>query len=603
MFYVKNNATSLHRNLLLAIALTLFVILGVRLYQLQVVEHSRFAGIAEANQVRVVSKEAPRGLIYDRNGRIIVDNKSQYNLNIIPYETAKNDSVYSLLSAILGVSEKEIRRRVQKNYRGLFLPARVATDIDFDVLTEIEERRLELPGVLYSLEPIRSFRGPANLSHVLGYLREVDKDDLEMIRDYSYHAGDLIGWNGVEREYENILHGKKGFEYVQVNVYGQVVGKIEDERSVQPQFGNDLYLTVDIGLQAYAEELLEDKKGAAIVMDAESGEILAMVSKPDYSPELFSGIVESDVWNSLLNDPDRPLYNRATQGTYPAGSTFKLVAVFASLEEKILDPESEVFCRGVYRLGRREFKCWKLSGHGRMNLYDAIVNSCNVYFYSLIRKMDLNLWADYARRFQFGELTNVDLYGESQGVVPDDDFLNEKYGVGGWTEGNKLNLVIGQGDLLVTPLQMVRFAGTLATHGKLVTPHLGLKYLDRQSNRFQTFVFTNPDSVRGISASSWEFVERAMYDVVNSKNGTGRAARVRDLDVYGKTGTAQNPHGDSHSWFIGYSKIDGQILAVTVIIEHGGSGGGEAAVAVRRIIDYCKKNLSYETPAAEVVAR
>lgn len=603
MFYVKNNATSLHRNLLLAIALTLFVILGVRLYQLQVVEHSRFAGIAEANQVRVVSKEAPRGLIYDRNGRIIVDNKSQYNLNIIPYETAKNDSVYSLLSAILGVSEKEIRRRVQKNYRGLFLPARVATDIDFDVLTEIEERRLELPGVLYSLEPIRSFRGPANLSHVLGYLREVDKDDLEMIRDYSYHAGDLIGWNGVEREYENILHGKKGFEYVQVNVYGQVVGKIEDERSVQPQFGNDLYLTVDIGLQAYAEELLEDKKGAAIVMDAESGEILAMVSKPDYSPELFSGIVESDVWNSLLNDPDRPLYNRATQGTYPAGSTFKLVAVFASLEEKILDPESEVFCRGVYRLGRREFKCWKLSGHGRMNLYDAIVNSCNVYFYSLIRKMDLNLWADYARRFQFGELTNVDLYGESQGVVPDDDFLNEKYGVGGWTEGNKLNLVIGQGDLLVTPLQMVRFAGTLATHGKLVTPHLGLKYLDRQSNRFQTFVFTNPDSVRGISASSWEFVERAMYDVVNSKNGTGRAARVRDLDVYGKTGTAQNPHGDSHSWFIGYSKRDGQILAVTVIIEHGGSGGGEAAVAVRRIIDYCKKNLSYETPAAEVVAR
>lgn len=603
MFYVKNNATSLHRNLLLAIALTLFVILGVRLYQLQVVEHSRFAGIAEANQVRVVSREAPRGLIYDRNGRIIVDNKSQYNLNIIPYETAKNDSVYSLLSAILGVSEKEIRRRVQKNYRGLFLPARVATDIDFDVLTEIEERRLELPGVLYSLEPIRSFRGPANLSHVLGYLREVDKDDLKMIRDYGYHAGDLIGWNGVEREYENILHGKKGFEYVQVNVYGQVVGKIEDERSVQPRFGNDLYLTVDIGLQAYAEELLREKKGAAIVMDAESGEILAMVSKPDYSPGLFSGIVESDVWNSLLNDPDRPLYNRATQGTYPAGSTFKLVAVFASLEENIFDPESEVFCRGVYRLGRREFKCWKLSGHGRMNLYDAIVNSCNVYFYSLIRKMDLNLWAEYARRFQFGKLTNVDLYGESQGVVPDEDFLNEKYGVGGWTEGNKLNLVIGQGDLLVTPLQMVRFAGALATHGKLVTPHFGLKYLDRQSNRFQTFMYSETDSITGISDKSWQFVEKAMYDVVNSKNGTGRAARVRDLDVYGKTGTAQNPHGDSHSWFIGYSKREGQVLAVTVIIEHGGSGGGEAAVAVRRILDYCKKNLPYEPPRAQVVAR
>ncbi|HDP69057.1 MAG TPA: penicillin-binding protein 2 [Candidatus Marinimicrobia bacterium] len=601
MFYVKNNVTSLHRNLLIATVFALFIVLGFRLYQLQIVEYSRFAGIAEANQIRVVTKEAPRGLIYDRNGQIIVENKSQYNLNIIPYETVKNDSVFRLLSRITGISESEIRQRVQKNYRGLFLPARVATDIDFKMLTEIEERRLELPGVLYSLESVRSFPGPANLSHVLGYLREIDKEDLRMIKDYGYHAGDLIGWNGVEREYENILHGQKGFEYVQVNVFGQEVGKVQDERSVKPRFGNDLYLTVDIGLQDYTEKLLAGKKGAAIVMDAESGEILAMTSKPDYSPELFSGIVESGVWSRLLNDADRPLYNRAMQGTYPAGSTFKIVAVFASLQNSILNPDALIRCQGVYRLGRREFKCWKTGGHGRMNLFDAIVNSCNVYFYNLIRKMDLDLWADYARKFHFGAFTNVDLYGESQGVVPDEAFLNKKYGLGGWTEGNKLNLVIGQGDLLVTPLQMVRFAGTLATHGKVVTPHFGLRYLDCQTNRFQTFVFTNPDSVSGISAAHWDFVEKAMYDVVNSKNGTGRAARVRDLDVYGKTGTAQNPHGEDHSWFIGYSKRDSQILAVTVLIEHGGSGGGEAAVAAGRILNYCKKNL-VPTPAQTEIA-
>jgi len=603
MFYLQNNATSLHRNLLILGVFTLFLILGIRLYQLQIVDYKRFAGIAEANRIRVVTQPAPRGIIYDRNGQIIVDNKSQYNVNLIPFEVDKNDSGYSLLSHILNIPESEIQRRVKKNWRGRFLPLRIAEDIDFETLTELEERRFELPGVMYSLEPIRSFPSRANLSHVLGYLREINKEDLQMIKNYGYRSGDLIGWKGVEREYESILRGKRGFDYVQVNVYGQEVGKVRDRHNVESQFGNDLYITIDIGLQAYAEQLLEDKKGAAIVMDAKTGEILAIVSKPDYSPGLFSGIVESDVWNELLNDAERPLYDRAIQGTYPPGSTFKIVAVLASLEENILDPETTVRCRGVYKLGRREFKCWKEIGHGRMNLFDAVVNSCNVYFYTLVRKMDVSLWATYAGKFRFGELTKVDLYGESQGILPDEPFLDNKYGKGGWSEGNKLNLVIGQGDLLVTPLQMVRFTGALATHGKLATPHLGLEYMEHGTNRFQRFAFSSADSIRSISASSWEFVEKAMYDVVNSKTGTGRAAKVRGLDVYGKTGTAQNPHGEAHSWFIGYSKDGDRTLAITVLIEHGGSGGGEAAVTARQIFSYCQKNLPKETDVKEVTAR
>ena len=603
MFYLQNNATSLHRNLLILVVFTLFLILGFRLYQLQVVDYNRLAGIAEANRIRVVSQVAPRGIIYDRSGQIIVDNKSQYNVNLIPFEVANNDSIYSLLSDILNIPESEIHRRVKKNWRGRFLPLRIAEDIDFETLTELEERRLELPGIMYSLEPIRSFPSPANLSHVLGYLREIDSDDLKMIKDYGYRPGDLIGWKGVEREYESILRGNRGFDYVQVNVYGQEVGKVQDRHSVESQFGNDLHLTIDIGLQAYTEQLLEEKKGAVVVMDAETGEILSIVSKPDYSPGLFSGIVKPDVWNGLLNDSDRPLYNRVSQGTYPPGSIFKIISVVASLEDNILDPETTVRCRGVYRLGRRDFKCWKLSGHGRMNLFEAVVNSCNVYFYSLIRKMDLNLWAAYARKFRFGELTMVDLYGESEGVVPDESFLDEKYGNGSWTEGNKLNLVIGQGDLLVTPLQVVRFAGALATHGKLKTPHLGLKYRERATNRFQQLTYSSADSIQDVSASSWEFIEKAMYDVVNSKTGTGRAARVRGLNVYGKTGTAQNPHGESHSWFVGYSKDGHRVLAITVLIEHGGSGGGEAAVTARQIFSYCQKNLSDETISEKVTVR
>ncbi|MCG2714763.1 MAG: penicillin-binding protein 2 [Candidatus Marinimicrobia bacterium] len=591
MFYSQNNVTLERRNLLILIVLTLFVILIARLYQLQIVQYSRFAGIAEANRIRVISREAPRGIIFDRNGNIIADNKSQYNVNLIPFEVGQNENVYNILSEILKIPEQEIRRRVRKNWRGQFLPARIAEDIDFETLTELEERRLELPGVLFSLEPIRSFPAGANLSQVLGYLREVGKKDLRMIKDYGYRPGDLIGWEGVEHEYESILRGKRGYSFVQVNAFGQEVGEVRNKRSVESKFGNDLYLTIDLGLQQYAEELLNGKKGVIVAMDALNGEILSLVSKPDYSPNLFSGIVRSDVWNSLRNDPDKPLYNRVTQGTYSPGSTFKMVAALASLEETILDPKTSFRCRGSYKLGRRDFKCWKLGGHGRMNLSDAIVNSCNVYFYSLIRKMDIDIWAEYARKFRFGELTNIDMYGESQGLVPDKAFMDEKYGISGWTEGNKLNLVIGQGDLLVTPIQMVRFAGTLATNGKLSTPHLGLKYFDRDNDRFHYFAQSTGDSIDDISTSSWEFIQKAMYDVVNSRTGTGRAAKVRGLDVYGKTGTAQNPHGDPHSWFIGFVKKNEQVIAIAILVEHGGSGGGEAAVIASRLFRYYQKEL------------
>jgi len=594
MFYSQNNVNTERRNIFLLVVFTLFVILGARLYQLQIVQYSRFAGIAEANRIRVVSQQAPRGIIYDRNGNIIAENKSQYNVNIIPFEVGKDKMAYTTLSEILNVPEKEIHRRVKKNWRGQFLQVRIMEDIDFQTLAELEERRLELPGVLYSLEPIRSFPTHANLSHVLGYVREVNAKDLQTIKDYGYRSGDLIGWKGVEREYESVLRGKRGFSYIQVNVFGQEVGTVQDKRSVVPEFGNDLYLTIDLGLQQYAEEILVGKKGAIVIMDAINGEILSLVSKPDYSPNLFSGIVRSEIWDTLRTNPDRPLYNRVTQGIYPPGSTFKMIAAIAALENNIIDPKMKIRCWGSFKLGRRVFKCWKLTGHGKMDLHDALVNSCNVYFYNLIRKMDIDLWAKYAKKFRFGEISGIDLYGESPGAVPDKALLDKKYGVGGWAEGNKLNLVIGQGDLLVTPLQMTRFSAALATNGKLCAPHLGLKYFNRDKNQFYQFNPVNSDSITDISESTWEFIKEAMFEVVNSRTGTGRVAQVKGLDVYGKTGTAQNPHGDSHSWFIGFSKDGQQVTAMAILVEHGGSGGGEAARIASKLFKYCSDNLTQQ---------
>ena len=577
MFYSQNNVTSGQRNVFYILIAAVFLILAARLYQLQIIQYNLFMGMAEANRIRVVSQEAPRGIIYDRNGAIIVDNKSQYNISVIPYELQRNREIYAELSKILQIPEEELRNRVKKNWRGQWLPARIVEDVDFITLTELEERRLELPGVTYSLQPIRAFPSGTNLSQVLGYLREVDKNDLKVVKDYGYRAGDLIGWNGVEREYENILRGIRGISYVQVNVYGQEVGRIQDKRRIQSRIGNDLFLTIDLELQQYAESLLDGQKGAIIVMDADNGEIYALVSKPDYLPNLFSGIVAADVWDKLRNDPEKPLYNRAIQGTYPAGSTFKIVAAIAAFERKIVDPKATFYCRGGLRLGRREFKCWKENGHGRMDLNNAVINSCNVYFYNLIQRMDIDVWAEYARKFKFGECTGIDLYGESQGVIPNKAFLDHKYGPRGWTEGNKLNLVIGQGDLIVTPIQMLRLIAAVGTRGKLVTPHLGLRYFDRNKVQFFPLNQSKPDSISDIHESTWDMIQSALYDVVNSATGTGRAAKSRGLDIYGKTGTAQNPHGEDHSWFVGFLKSESRTIALSVLVEHGGAGGGEAA--------------------------
>jgi penicillin-binding protein 2 len=594
MYSAQNFVTREKRNLFIAIVIMLFAILIGRLYYLQVLQYSRFVNLAEANRVRVVSVPAPRGIIYDRNGEILVDNSSQYNVNVIPYELRSSDGALELLTDILNLTKEEIEKRIEKNYQGPFLPAKIAEDVDFKVISYIEEHQLELPGVLYFLEPIRSYPTDANLSHIVGYVREISKEDFENVKEKGYSIGDLIGRQGVEKEYEQILKGRNGYRYLQVDAYGRIVGEIHHKKETLPEPGNDLYLTVDLSLQTFVESLIKDKKGAVVVMDSKSGEILSLVSKPDYPPSIFSGVIEPKLWRNLTNDPEHPLYNRATQSTYPPGSAFKMIAAISALENDIVTTEWLVNCPGEYRLGRRVFKCWKSGGHGLMNMKSALINSCNVYFYNLIRKIDIDIWADCASTLGFGSLTNIDLPEESKGVVPDVEFLDSKYGVNNWTEGYKLNLVIGQGDLLVTPLQMTKYISILANHGKFAIPHVGLKHYDRDNNQV-VYLSNSSDSIKTISKATWEFIESALFGVVNDKNGTGIAARVKGLNIYGKTGTAQNPHGEPHSWFIGYSrpkglpKLNDSGITICVLIEHGGSGGGVASSIASEIFNYCKE--------------
>ncbi len=583
-----NAIIPIRRLAVLIIAGLIFIVLILRLYNLQISHYRKFVGMAESNRVRVVPIEAPRGIIYDRNSRIIADNKFQYNINIIPFELRSSQKTYQYLSELLGLQVKDIRHRVQKNWRGRFLPAKVAEDIDFQTLTKLEEHKLELPGVLYSLAPLRSFPAKTNLSHVIGYLREIDRHALERIKHSGYRLGDLIGWKGVERRYESILRGKTGYRYVQVNAHGQAVSSYTEKTQKLPEPGNDLYLTIDLDLQQYIETLMQDTQGVAIVLNPDNGEIISFISKPDYSPNLFSGIIDADVWNQLRNNPVRPLYNRVTQGLYPPGSTFKLITAMVAIEDGYIDTTWTVRCVGRYRLGRRSFHCWKSSGHGKVDIHSAIAQSCNVFFYHLIRRIDIDLWAKTARTFYFGSSSEIDLPNDARGVVPDRNYMDNKYGTGQWTEGNKLNLVIGQGDLLVTPIQMARFISIIATNGKVTQPHLGLKYYDKKVNNFKYFS-TQKDSVKIFSPDTWRIVQNGMYSVVNDKDGTGKAAHIKGTQIFGKTGTAQNPHGKSHAWFIGYADYNPGKIAVVILIEHGGGGGETAAPIAGKIFKYYQK--------------
>lgn len=588
MTFFTYSVTKTIKNITMIVVTIIFLVLMYRFYQIQIKEHNKYSGIAEENRIRMVSLEAPRGIIYDRKGKILVDNKFQYNVSVIPFEIDSTDRCYRKLAKILGLDKKTIEERIKKNWRGRFKPALVAKGVKFKVLSKIEEHKLELPGVIYKLDPYRSYPSGVNLTHVLGYLREINQSTLQKLKKYGYNKGDLIGWEGVERKYESILRGEKGYKYVQVNARGRIQGELENKSNIHPKSGNDLFLTIDFGLQDTCEKLLAGKKGTIIVADPDNGQIMAAVSKPDYSPDIFSGIINKALWDSVRNDPDRPLFNRITKATYPPASTYKMIASMAALENDIVGPNWTVTCPGYYKLGRRAFKCWREFGHGKVDMEKAIEQSCDVYYYRLIRKMDLDLWAEAVRKFGFGQKTNIDLSGESVGNIPDKAYLNKIFGERGWTEGNKLNIVIGQGEVLVTPIQMIKYISAFANNGKLIHPHVGLKYFDGE--KFRRFT-TQADSIEYFSKKTWQLMNRALHEVVNDPPGTANLSNTEAAEVYGKTGTAQNPHGEDHAWFIGYADNGQQKLATVVFLEQGGSGGHDAAPVAGSIFDYFYKDL------------
>jgi penicillin-binding protein 2 len=560
----------------------LIFILIARYFQIQVISFDAYSKKSNTNRIRKITTNAPRGLILDRNGEILVDNNPTYVLSAIPGELSQKGEKFGLISNIIGLDSNRVSKNFKKYYRGKFTPTRLAKDLTFEQISKLEENKYNLKGIYYQQFPERYFPSKIRASHVLGYVKEVDRTIRNNLSNKdNYELGDMVGWNGLEKKYEKYLRGIRGVHFYQFDAFGRETGKVIELKPQQASPGQNIITTIDINIQSEIEKLMRNKKGVIIVGAPISGEILGAVSAPDFRPNLFTGRMSEEEWNNVLYHPDKPLINRLNQGLYPPGSIVKMITQSRLLENPSFDPEQLHKCEGSYQFGDRLFRCWWEKGHGNINLSSALINSCDIYFYKTIGYYDLDLLAKSFNMFGFGKISGLDILNESKGIVPSSKFMNERYGSFGWSKGAILNICIGQGEILVTPIQVFNFINLLATKGLAKVPHFVMvDYL--------------PNNVSPIlSLDIWSRISDDMENVLVHENGTGKSAypNIQGIKVFGKTGTAENPHGKDHAWFIGWIEFENQMYSTVVLLENSGSGGSKAAPVAKEVFQSIYNNL------------
>jgi penicillin-binding protein 2 len=567
-------------SVLLLAAATIFL---VRLCWLQVAMGSHYRALSEDNHIRRVVSFAPRGEMYDRSGTLLVASRPSYTISVIPTEAPDPDSVLRTLSRIARLPLLEMRTAYEANYLSRYSPVRVARDVPFETIARIEERVLDLPAVFYEVEPVRSYPEGGLGAHLFGTVGEVGEGELDSLKPAGYVPGSVIGRCGVEAAYERFVRGVDGARFFEVSATGQVLGSSPDYPDIDPVPGSELLLTVDWPVQVAAERALAGRTGAVVALDPNTGGVLAMASAPGFDGNTLAGYVRPRLWAELSADTSHPLVNRAVSGIYPPGSTMKIATAGAVLSRGLIGPKQRLKpCYGSYRFGRRVFGCWKPGGHGALTVRDAIVQSCDVFFYQCGLKLGVDLWAETMRDCGFGSETGVDVPGEASGLIPDGEYYDRRYGERGWTRGLVLNLAIGQGECLVTPLQLARFAAAVADGGRLHNPHTVSAVVPVAGDT----VWTEVESGARLpfADSTVALLHDAMVGVVNEPKGTGRAARLPGVIVAGKTGTAENPHGEDHALFIAFAPAENPTIALAVVVENAGHGGSVAAPIARDIL-------------------
>ena len=577
----SQNDSPTHRDqlyLFIGIVTALFLLLAVRLFYFQVISGEEYRAHSERNRIRPVVVEAARGLIVDRNGVVLAENRPSYTIAAAPFETS--DETVDYLGRLTGLDAQAIRNRIRDPSVNRFNPIPVQRNVSFEIACRVEEHLLDLPGVLVQITPGRMYGMGTLASHVLGYVSEINRQELDEQGEEGYRSGDIIGKLGVEKAFEHHLRGQNGLEFMEVNARGQVLGPLPGMPPLLPESGNNVYLTLDTRIQAIAEEAIPDSlAGALVAVDPTTGAVIATVSRPGYDPNLFTESIPQETWDALANHPLKPLLDRTRDGQYPPASTMKVVTAGAALEENLVT-RSTVFrsCNRGYQFGNRWAGCWT-HGHGAMAFTDAMTHSCDVYFYQVGHRLGLERWGRYARGFGLGTPTGFDVGDEQRGLVPDTDYYDPAENRV-WTPGKILNLAIGQGELLVTPLQMAMMTAAVANGGVLYRPYI----LDRVESADGERVETGEPRIRDwlpVSLETLHMIQESMISVVNE--GTAKSAQLPYAQLAGKTGTAENPHGEDHSWFVAYAPADSPRIAVAAIMENAPSGA--AVPVVRRVVD------------------
>lgn len=588
-----------------------FAILVSRLIYLQVIEGKEYRRLSEINSIRLQDIDAPRGLIYDRQNQLLVDNRPSFNLHIILKDAKPVEQTLEKLSQLTGEPIENLKAQIKKNKRqGAYVPIPLMEDMGRDLLAAVEVNKFNLPGVVVRVSPRRHYLHTHRASHLIGYVGEISARELKSKQYAELKGGDFIGKYGIEKSKEALLRGIRGGRQVEVNATGQVVSVLN---TVEAQAGKNITLTIDQRLQITAEQSLEGKAGAVVAIDPQSGEILALASSPTYDPNWFVVGMTPDQWKSIISNPMRPLENKAIKAEYPPASTYKIVTALAGLEEGVIDANTTFFCPGHYKYGNRVYRCWRRGGHGEVDVIKAMEQSCDVFFYQVGEALGVDRLAWYAKACGLGKLSGVELDQESKGLVPTKSWKQKRLGRP-WQGGETISAAIGQGFNLVTPLQMAVLTAAVGNGGKLLQPNV-IKKIDSLQDKT---VFEHTPKVVGrlpVSPSTLELVRQGLWSVVNRRKGTAHASRLKSIEYSGKTGTAQvvgrkvvegldedqikMMHRD-HAWFVAYAPSKNPQIAVAVIIEHGEHGSTAAAPIAKEII---KTHLGADNKSVPAVSR
>jgi len=559
-------------------------VLLIRLWDLQIMRGSEMRKLSEQNRIRVKKIVAPRGIIYDRTGKVLADTRPSFNIYLTPEDIRDFSQTVDGLARLLACDREEIIEKM-KAASGMppSFPIKIKSDIPMDEVARVEAHRVYIPGVSIQIEPKRNYPYAAAFAHVIGYVSEISDEELKDKKKYKdYSPGDYIGKYGLERSYENDLRGVDGEKRVEVDAIGREVRTLD---VVDPIPGHSLHLNLDLELQLAADKALETRKGAAVALNPKTGGALVVASRPGFDPNLFASGISKQDWQKIALDKAHPLQNRAIQGGYPPGSTFKILTAMRALELGIINERTTFTCGGGFAYGNRVFKCWKKGGHGSVSVHRAIVESCDVFFYNVGLRLGVDRIHEFGTIVGLGRVTGIDLPNEQKGLLPSTEWKRKRYNQP-WYEGETVSVAIGQGAVWLTPVQLAQLSSFVANDGKNFKPQIVNRIVSTEGKTVRTFEPVVNADVK-FKPGVLKIVRDGMRGVVNEPGGTAGASRVQNVLMCGKTGTAQTGGAGTkpQAWFVAFAPQDDPQIAVVVTVENSCEGSEVAAPIVRRIIE------------------